>query len=65
MRGRVGATALLGSVVGVVMVLLGMEPRLVLVGLIVLAAATASFLIVDLAAVTAPVDWTSFRLDDA
>ena len=65
MRGRVGATALLGSVVGVAMVLLGMEPRRALAGPTARAAATASCLTAARAAATAPADWTSFRLDDA
>ena len=59
-----GATAVIGSILGVVMMLLGMEPRLVLLGLIVVAVASTGFLLMDLAAVTAPVDWSSFRLDD-
>ncbi|MEO1060280.1 MAG: hypothetical protein AAFZ07_02595 [Actinomycetota bacterium] len=64
MRGRFGGTALLGSVIGVMMVLLGMEPRLVLVGLIVVAVAATGFLLVDLTEVTAPVDWHRFQLEE-
>ena len=50
-------TAVIGSVVGAVMVLLGMEPRLALVGAVVLLTTAASWLISELAAVAEPLSW--------
>ena len=54
---RVSVTAAIGIVVGMSMVLLGMEPRLVLVGVVVVAVAAAAWLTVDLGGATAPVVW--------
>ena len=57
MSGRIGATALTAMVVGVGMVLLGMEPRPVLVGIVVVTVAATTFLLVDLANLTWAVSW--------
>ncbi len=57
MRGRIGATAAAGVIVGVGMILLGMEPRLVLVGLIVVTVSASASLLGDLANRTWAVSW--------
>ena len=54
---RIKATAGTGVAVGVSMILLGMEPRLFLVGLVVVAVAAVGFLTADVGDVTAPVTW--------
>lgn len=54
---RVSVTAATGVVVGVLMVLLGMEPRLVLVGVVVVAVAATAWLTIDLGGATAPIVW--------
>ena len=53
-------TALVGVVTGVLMVLLGMEPRLVLVGFVVIVATAATWLILDVGQATAPVNWHNY-----
>jgi uncharacterized membrane protein YphA (DoxX/SURF4 family) len=50
-------TVIIGSVVCAVMVLLGMEPRLALVAVVVLLVTAATRLISDLAAIAAPLSW--------
>jgi phosphate/sulfate permease len=50
-------TAVIGSVVGASMVLLGMEPHLALVGAVVVLTAAASWLISGLVAVADPLSW--------
>ena len=47
-------------VTGVLMVLLGMEPRLVLVGFVVIVATAATWLILDVGQATAPVNWHNY-----
>ena len=54
---RVSITAATGVLVGVSMVLLGMEPRLVLVGMVVVAVAAAAWLAIDLGGATSPIVW--------
>ena len=54
---RVSATAGAWFVVGVGMLLLGMEPRLVLLGFVVLIASAVMWLIVDLALISSPLVW--------
>jgi len=54
---RVSVTAATGVVVGVSMVLLGMEPRLLLVGVVVVVVAAAAALAIDLGAATSPIAW--------
>lgn len=54
---RVRVTVGTGVAVGVSMVLLGMEPRLFLVGLVVVAVAAVGFLAADVGGETAPVTW--------
>jgi hypothetical protein len=53
-------TAAFGVVTGVLMVLLGMEPRLVLVGFVVILATAATWLILDVGAAAAPVNWHNY-----
>lgn len=53
----IGATIAVGVVTGVLMVLLGMEPRLVLVGFVVLIVSAVTWLFVDLGTVAVPVTW--------
>ena len=57
-RWWIGATAAAGVLVAVTMVLLGMEPRLVLVACVVLAVACACRLLIDLGGAAAPIVWT-------
>lgn len=64
MSGRVAAIAGTGVVVGVVMLLLDMEPRLVLVGLVVIVVGTSGFLLLDLGDETAVVDWHAHDLEE-
>jgi len=59
-RRWVVVTALIGVVTGVLMVLLGMEPRLVLVGFVVIVATAATWLILDVGQATAPVNWHNY-----
>jgi hypothetical protein len=59
-RRWVVATAAIGVVTGVLMVLLGMEPRLILVGFVVILAAAATWLILDLGVAAAPVNWHNY-----
>lgn len=54
---RVRATAVAWFVVGVGMVLSGMEPHLVLLGFVVMIAAAVMWLIIDLAPVSSPLVW--------
>lgn len=65
MSARVSATTVTGVVIGVAMVLLGMEPRLVLVGFVVVTVAAASFLLLDLGEEEVAVDWYRHQLEDA
>lgn len=57
---RVGVTVGAGTATGVAMVLLGMEPRLALVGCVVVAVAASVWLLVDLANVVSPIFWHNF-----
>jgi hypothetical protein len=57
---RIGVIVGAGTVIGVAMVLLGMEPRLVLVGCVVAAVGATTWLLVDLANVVAPVSWYNY-----
>ncbi len=50
-------TVVISAVVGAVMVLIGMEPRLALVGAVVLLASAASWLISGLGAIANPLSW--------
>jgi hypothetical protein len=54
------ATAAIGIITGVLMVLLGMEPRLVLVGFVVILATAATRLILDVGVAAAPVNWHDY-----
>ncbi len=54
------ATAVGGAIAGVVMVLLGMEPRLALVGFVVMVVATLTWLIADLGHIAEPVNWHNY-----
>lgn len=54
---RIKVTACTGITIGIAMVLLGMEPRLVLVGLVVVAVAAVGFLAADVGDATASVVW--------
>ncbi len=54
------ATAAIGVATGVLMVLLGMEPRLVLVGFVVILATAATWLILDVAVAATPVNWHNY-----
>jgi len=56
-RWRVGVTVGAGVVVGVAMVLLGMEPRLVLVGCVVAIVAAVAWLVIDTGVATSAVVW--------
>lgn len=55
------ATAAIGIMTGVLMVLLGMEPRLVLVGCVVILVTAATWLILDVAAAADPVNWHNYQ----
>jgi len=57
---RVGVTVGAGTATGVAMVLLGMEPRLALVGCVVVAVSATVWLLVDLANVVLPVFWHNY-----
>lgn len=57
---RVGVIVGAGTAIGVAMVLLGMEPRLALVGCVVVAVGATAGLLVDLANVVAPVSWHNY-----
>ncbi|WP_395160813.1 hypothetical protein [Ilumatobacter sp.] len=57
---RVGVTVGAGTATGVAMVLLGMEPRLALVGCVVVAVSATVWLLVDLANVVSPVFWHNY-----
>ena len=65
MSRRVATTAAAGVAVCVAMVLLDMQPRLVLVGFVVVAVAAASFLLLDLGRDVAAVDWYGHRFEHA
>lgn len=56
-RWRIGSTAVVGTIVAVVMIVLGMEPRLALLACIVAAAGCTTWLVVDLAGAASPVVW--------
>lgn len=55
---RVSVTVGTGSIVALAMVVLGMEPRLVLVGFVVMIVGAATWLAVDLGPLVSPVVWT-------
>jgi hypothetical protein len=55
------ATSAIGVVTGVLMILLGMEPRLVLVGFVVILATAATWLILDVGLAAVPVNWHNYR----
>ena len=55
---RVSVTVGTGSTVALAMVVLGMEPRLVLVGFVVMIVGAATWLAVDLGPLVSPVVWT-------
>ena len=57
-RWRIGTTVVVGTVVAVAMVLLGMEPRLVLVACITAAVGCSTWLVVDVGEAVAPVVWS-------
>ncbi len=59
---RVRVTAGIGVIVGVAMVLLGMEPQLVLVGVIVVVVGATTALVVDLGSVTSPMVLSDHRI---
>lgn len=59
-RQRVGITAGVGAIVGVLMVLVGMEPRLVLVGFVVVIVAASAWLVADLAVMATPINWHDY-----
>lgn len=60
----VGTTVGVGVLTGVLMVLLGMEPRLVLVGFVVLIVSAATWLCIDLATVAVPMRWHTHGATD-
>ncbi len=51
------ATVVIGSVVGAIMVMVGMGPRLWLVGVVVLLVSAAAWLFADLATIALPLSW--------
>lgn len=59
-RQRIGITAGVGALVGVLMVLVGMEPRLVLVGFVVVSIAASTWLVADLAVTATPINWHDY-----
>lgn len=56
-RRRVGVTVWSGIIAGVLMVLLGMEPRLVLLGCVVMVVSATTWLLIDTEVATAPIVW--------
>jgi hypothetical protein len=54
------ATATIGVVTGVLMVLLGMEPRLILVGFVVILTTAATWLILNVGLAAGPVNWHNY-----
>lgn len=60
---RVTATVVCGAGVAFGMLLLGMEPRLALVGFITLAVGAATWLVVDLSSEITPLWWTDHGVD--
>jgi hypothetical protein len=59
-RRLIGATVGVATVIGVAMIQLGMEPRLVLVGFVVVVVLASTLLIADLAVVAAPLHWHNY-----
>ena len=53
-------TAGAGTVVGVLMILLGMEPRLVLVGCVVVLVAATAWLVIEMASTVTPLAWYAY-----
>lgn len=62
---RVSVTAGVGVTVAVGMVLLGMEPRLILVAFVVMTVAAAMWLVLDLGNAAEPLHWHDYGLNDA
>ncbi len=64
-RGKWAAIVVLGAIVVVVMVRIGMEPRLVLVGCMTLLGAATWLLVTDLGVDATPIVWRSLTETDA
>lgn len=62
---RISVTAGIGIAVAVGMVLLGMEPRLILVAIIVMMVAAATWLVFDLGNAAEPLHWHDYGMNDA
>ncbi len=62
---RIKLTAAIGGTVGVLMLLLDMEPRLVLVAMVALAVGAAFWLAYDLGHVAAPLTWHDYGASEA
>jgi hypothetical protein len=62
---RVGVTIAAGSTVGVGMLLFGMQPRLPLVGLVVIILGAATWLLLDLGNAASPLVWHDYGAGEA